>query len=47
MSSLQQTKFKHSLAVQDAALLVLEAMEGDAGPAEWCIRAGHARQCQD
>lgn len=30
MSSLQQSKFKHSLAVQDAALLVLEAMEGDA-----------------
>lgn len=31
MSSLQQNNFKHSLAVQDAALLVLEAMEGDAG----------------
>lgn len=30
------TKFKHSLAVEDAAILVLEAMEGKVGCSSAC-----------
>lgn len=41
VKSLLPTKFKHSLAVQDAALLVLEAMEGELNVARTsaCVQA--------